>query len=351
MSGGVDSSVTALLLQQQGHHVEGLFMKNWEEEPGQDSNCAADQDLIDAQAVCLKLGIKLHTVNFATEYWDRVFSYFLAEYQANRTPNPDVMCNKEIKFKAFLDYALALGADFIATGHYVRKEETSDGQVELLKGLDTNKDQSYFLYLLNQAQIKRALFPVGELTKPAVRQLAEQAGFRNAKKKDSTGICFIGERNFKNFLSRYLPAQPGFIKTPEGKPLGQHQGLMYYTIGQRQGLGIGGVKNTEENAWYVLAKIVKGNVLIVGQGQNHPLLYKKYLLTNQLHWISGHPPTLPFTCTAKIRYRQVDQACTITTFNQSSAQVIFAEPQRAITPGQSIVFYQGESCLGGGIII
>ena len=348
MSGGVDSSVSALLLQQQGYHVEGLFMKNWEED-GNDDNCSADQDLIDAQAVALKLGIRLHTVNFATEYWDRVFSYFLEEYQAGRTPNPDIMCNKEIKFRAFLDYAKSLGADYIATGHYVRSKKIN-GETFLLKGLDNNKDQSYFLYALNQQQIKDALFPVGELEKPEVRKIAEQYEFRNHNKKDSTGICFIGERKFRDFLKQYLPAQPGNIETEAGKIIGKHQGLMYYTIGQRQGLGIGGMKNLEESAWYVAQKNLKRNVLIVVQRNDHPLLFKPSLIANQLTWISGEAPKTPFACTAKIRYRQTDQACRVEKIDADIAYVKFEEPQRAVTPGQSIVFYGGDVCLGGGII-
>jgi tRNA-specific 2-thiouridylase len=350
MSGGVDSSVAALLLLEQGYQVEGLFMKNWEEEPGQEDNCSADEDLIDAQAVALKLGIRLHTVNFATEYWDRVFSYFLEEYKAGRTPNPDIMCNKEIKFKAFLDYAIELGADFIATGHYVRNRQLDSGEFQLLKGLDNNKDQSYFLYALNQKQIGSALFPVGELEKPEVRRIAEENGFRNARKKDSTGICFIGERNFKNFLEQYLPAQPGKMQTPEGKIVGEHQGLMFYTLGQRQGLGIGGTKTGSEEPWYVLDKDLQNNILIVGQGHNHPLLFKEKLTARQLTWANEQAPTTPLNCTAKTRYRQSDQACTIEKIEGGVAYVTFAQAQRAVTPGQSVVFYLGEVCLGGGII-
>ena len=348
MSGGVDSSVSALLLQQAGYHVEGLFMKNWEED-GNDDNCSADQDLVDAQAVALKLGIRLHTVNFATEYWDRVFSYFLEEYQSGRTPNPDIMCNKEIKFRAFLDYAKTLGADYIATGHYVRSKKEND-QTFLLKGVDNNKDQSYFLYALSQTQIKDALFPVGELEKPEVRRIAAQYEFRNHNKKDSTGICFIGERKFKDFLQQYLPAQPGNIETEDGKVIGEHQGLMYYTIGQRQGLGIGGMKDVDESAWYVADKDLTRNVLIVVQRNNHPLLFKPSLIANQLTWISGKAPSIPLACTAKIRYRQADQRCKIEKTDSGEAHVSFETPQRAVTPGQSIVFYDGETCLGGGII-
>lgn len=349
MSGGVDSSVSALLLKKQGYHVEGLFMKNWEEEPGQEHNCSTDDDLIDAQAVCLKLGIRLHTVNFATEYWDRVFTYFLEEYKAGRTPNPDVMCNKEIKFKAFLDHAQELGADYIATGHYARVRNENNAY-QLLKGLDNNKDQSYFLYTLGQQQLQYALFPVGELAKSEVRKIAEEAGLKNAKKKDSTGICFIGERNFKKFLQQYLPAKPGLMQTPDGKTIGQHEGLMYYTLGQRQGLGIGGQKNSDESPWYVLDKNLEKNILIVGQGHDHPLLLSKKLTANQLHWVSGEMPKVPFVCQAKTRYRQADQACVITAIENETIIVEFTEPQWAVTPGQSIVFYKNEICLGGGII-
>jgi tRNA-uridine 2-sulfurtransferase len=348
MSGGVDSAVAALVLKQQGYLVEGLFMKNWEDD-GEESNCSASLDLIDAQQVAIKLGIKLHTVNFANEYWDRVFEYFLDEYKAGRTPNPDVMCNKEIKFKAFLDHAIELGADFIATGHYVRKQELN-GKYQLLKGLDNNKDQSYFLYLLNQKQLAKSLFPVGELLKPEVRSLAEKHGFKNHAKKDSTGICFIGERKFKQFLSRYLPAKPGDIVTPEGKTIGKHDGLMYYTIGQRQGIGIGGRKDANEEPWYVAAKDLNKNILLVVQGQNHPQLYKNKLTANQPHWINGTPPQIPLQCTAKIRYRQTDQNCILEKLTDDMANITFDSPQRAIAPGQSIVFYRDEICLGGGII-
>lgn len=348
MSGGVDSSVSALLLKQQGYDVEGLFMKNWEEE-GNDNHCSADTDLLDAQAVCLKLGIRFHTVNFATEYWDRVFTYFLQEYKAGRTPNPDIMCNKEIKFNAFLNYAQELGADYIATGHYAR-HRTQHNENFLLKGLDANKDQSYFLYALNQQQLNNVLFPIGELEKTEVRKIAESHHLRNYAKKDSTGICFIGERKFKTFLQQYLPAQPGKMETPEGKILGTHQGLMFHTIGQRQGLGIGGIKNSDELAWYVLDKDLKRNVLIVGQGTNHPLLFKKILLAKQLHWISDLAPLFPLHCQAKIRYRQQDQTCIVNLIDKETVEVEFDIPQRAITPGQSIVFYQQDTCLGGGII-
>ncbi|WP_020560674.1 tRNA 2-thiouridine(34) synthase MnmA [Thiofilum flexile] len=350
MSGGVDSSVAAYLLLQQGYEVEGLFMKNWEEDDTE-TYCAAHVDLADAQAVADKLGIKLHTVNFASEYWDHVFEHFLAEYKAGRTPNPDILCNREIKFKAFLDFALGLGADGIATGHYARVRQLPSGEFQLLRGLDQNKDQSYFLHAIGQYALSHALFPIGELEKPEVRRIAEEQGFVTARKKDSTGICFIGERKFRDFLQKYLPAQPGEIVTPEGKVLGKHQGLMYYTLGQRQGLGIGGVKNTEENPWFVVDKDLNTNRLIVAQGHQNDWLLKSSLIAEQMHWIADHPPALPLDCTAKIRYRQVDSACNVCVLSTDSLEVNFAEAQRAITPGQSLVLYQGEVCLGGGVIL
>jgi tRNA-specific 2-thiouridylase len=347
LSGGVDSSVTALLLQQQGYAVEGLFMKNWDEDDGSEY-CTAKTDLADAQAVANTLGIPLHTANFASEYWDNVFEHFLAEYQAGRTPNPDILCNREIKFKVFLDYATLLGADCIATGHYCRVR-TVDGRTDLLKGLDPNKDQSYFLHAVSEAALARTLFPVGELEKPQVRALAEQHGLITAKKKDSTGICFIGERRFKDFLERYLPAQPGIIKTVDGQPIGEHHGLMYYTVGQRQGLGIGGVKGASEEPWYVTGKDLERNVLLVAQGE-HPALYAPALLAGEAHWIRGVPPAHGTPLTCKIRYRQDDQPCRLVAVDEAHWQVEFEEPQRAITPGQSVVFYHGEWCLGGAII-
>ena len=348
MSGGVDSSVSALLLQQQGYQVEGLFMKNWDEDDGTEY-CTAIEDLNDAQAVSDKLGIHLHTANFAAEYWDGVFEHFLAEYKAGRTPNPDILCNKEIKFKAFLDYATTLGADYIATGHYVRRSE-HDGQTYLLKGLDNNKDQSYFLHAVHQSKLARTLFPVGELEKPAVRKLAEDHDLITHNKKDSTGICFIGERKFTDFLKQYLPAQPGNIETDTGDIIGRHNGLMYHTIGQRQGLGIGGLKNYDESPWYVTEKDLERNVLVVVQGTKHPLLYSNSLSTLAIDWINSAPTTLPFSCKAKVRYRQADQDCTIESTTDEGYIVTFAEGQRAVTPGQSIAFYQGDRCLGGGII-
>lgn len=348
MSGGVDSSVTALLLLEQGYEVEALFMKNWDEDDT-DEYCTAEEDLRDAQSVSDLLGIKLHTVNFSSEYWDRVFAYFLAEYRAGRTPNPDIMCNKEIKFKAFLDYAKTLGATAIATGHYARISQTN-GHYQLLKGKDDNKDQSYFLYTLGQEQLAQSRFPIGSLEKNKVREIASQHQFSNARKKDSTGICFIGERNFKDFLQTYLPAQPGEIITPDNVVIGEHQGLMYYTIGQRQGLGIGGRQDASEEPWYVLDKNLEENKLIVGQGHQHPLLFKSELHARDLHWVADSCIDQPFSCQAKIRYRQTDQACLVTPVSENELHVSFDFPQRAVTSGQSIVFYDNEVCLGGGVI-
>lgn len=349
ISGGVDSSVTAYLLQQQGYDIQAVFMKNWEEDDD-DEYCSAAVDLEDARAVCETLDIPLHTRNFSGEYWDNVFSHFLDEYRAGRTPNPDVLCNKEIKFKTFLEHALDLGASHIATGHYARVV-FRDGYYRLLKAADTNKDQTYFLHALGQHQLEKAWFPLGELTKPEVRRLAQQAGFANAGKKDSTGICFIGERRFKDFLSQYLPAQPGEMRTPEGELIGQHDGLMYYTLGQRQGLGIGGLKEGSGDPWYVVAKDLDNNILIVAQGHNHPLLFSNQLSANQLNWIAETPQETPLRCMAKTRYRQTDQACTISRLEDDNCDVVFDEPQRAITPGQSVVFYQDDECLGGGVIL
>jgi len=349
MSGGVDSSVTALLLKQQGYEVEGLFMKNWEEDDTEEY-CSATQDVNDAQAVCDIIGIPLHTINFAAEYWDNVFEYFLQEYRAGRTPNPDILCNKEIKFKAFLDYAKQLGGELMATGHYARKSVDENGQ-HLLKGLDANKDQSYFLFRLDKNQLSHALFPIGEIEKPQVRTLAEQARLPNFKKKDSTGICFIGERKFKDFLSKYIPHQTGDIKTEDGETIGRHDGLMYHTIGQRKGLNIGGMKDSMEAPWYVLSKDLQNNILIVGQGHDHPKLHSKVLTCNQMHWISGNEPELPLTCKAKTRYRQKEQNCIVEKIDTENYQVSFTEPQWAITPGQSVVCYATDECLGGGVII
>nr|WP_024967780.1 tRNA 2-thiouridine(34) synthase MnmA [Pantoea sp. IMH] len=349
MSGGVDSSVSAWLLQQQGYHVEGLFMKNWEEDDGEEY-CTAAEDLADAQAVCDKLGITLHKVNFAAEYWDNVFEHFLEEYKAGRTPNPDILCNKEIKFKAFLEFAAEdLGADFIATGHYVRRQDV-EGKSRLLRGLDGNKDQSYFLYTLSHEQIAQSLFPVGELAKPEVRRLAEELELVTAKKKDSTGICFIGERKFRDFLGRYLPAQPGAIVNTEGETVGEHQGLMYHTLGQRKGLGIGGLKQAGDEPWYVVDKDVANNLLVVAQGHEHPRLMSVGLTAQQLHWVDRQPLAAPLRCVVKTRYRQEDIPCTVTPLGDDRIEVRFDEPVAAVTPGQSAVFYLDEICLGGGII-
>jgi tRNA-specific 2-thiouridylase len=348
MSGGVDSSVAALLLKQQGHDVQGVFMKNWEEDDT-DTFCPASQDMADAQAVCDQLGIELHRVNFAAEYWENVFAHFLAEYRAGRTPNPDILCNREIKFKAFLDYAKTKGAEYIATGHYARCT-TDEGEAVFLKGLDTQKDQSYFLYTLGQEQLMASLFPVGELPKSQVREIATAAGFINHAKKDSTGICFIGERNFKNFLNEYLPAQPGDIETPEGKKIGRHDGLMFHTLGQRQGLKIGGQKDLPESPWYVVQKDLARNVLVAAQGHDHPLLFAQTLIAEQVHWING-APSFPQKIAAKTRYRQPDQACIINAIDNGRYLVSFEQPQRAVTPGQSVVFYRDDCCLGGGIIV
>jgi tRNA-specific 2-thiouridylase len=352
MSGGVDSSVAALLLKEQGHHVEGLFMKNWEEDDTA-TFCPASVDMADAQAVCDQLQIELHRVNFAVEYWENVFTHFLAEYRAGRTPNPDILCNKEIKFNAFLQYAKGRGADYIATGHYARcqRNGANDTEFNLLKGLDPQKDQSYFLHALNQQQLANSLFPLGGMEKSAVRELARQAGFVNHVKKDSTGICFIGERKFKNFLNDYLPAQPGPIHTTDGVEVGTHDGLMFYTLGQRQGLKIGGTKDFLQAPWYVIAKNMRDNILIVAQGQDHPELFATQLTANQVHWINQPPAVFPLHARAKTRYRQEDQACIIDTADSQTVKITFTEPQRAITPGQSVVFYQDDICLGGGVIV
>lgn len=347
MSGGVDSSVAALLLKQEGYRVSGIFMQNWEDD---DEQCTARQDYRDASAVASQLGIPLSTVNFAEEYWERVFEHFLAEYKAGRTPNPDILCNREIKFRAFLDHARTQGADHIATGHYVRTAATQDSGVALLRGLDNNKDQSYFLYTLGQEQLAPSLFPVGELEKSTVRDLARKAGFATASKKDSTGICFIGERKFTQFLGEYLPATPGEIVTDHGKVVGRHNGLMFHTLGQRQGLGIGGRQDASEAPWYVLDKRLDENRLIVGQGHDHPMLLRDALSASDLHWVHGAPPATQFTCSAKVRYRQEDQKASIEVVESGDIRVHFEQPVRAITPGQSVVLYDGERCLGGAVI-
>jgi tRNA-uridine 2-sulfurtransferase len=347
LSGGVDSSVAALLLKNASYRVTGVFMQNWQAD-ADDPFCHAEQDLTDARTVCDKLNIPLKTINFAKEYWHKVFSYFLDELAQGRTPNPDIFCNQEIKFKAFLEYALTLGADYIATGHYSVLRH--DHQFTYLhKGFDANKDQSYFLHRLTQPQLTRSLFPLGHLAKTRVRDIAREAGFINSNKKDSTGICFIGERRFKDFLQEYLLAKPGPIESETGMILSEHQGLMFYTLGQRQGLGIGGKQNYPEAPWYVLDKDLARNTLVVGQNHNHPLLFKGQLTCRNVNWIAA-TPKLPLTCQAKIRYRQADQDCCISASDDDTYHVTFKQAQRAITPGQAVVFYQQDVCLGGGII-
>ena len=349
LSGGVDSAVAAHLLIDQGHRVDALFMKNWEEDdaPGY---CAAAEDLADAEAVAKHLGIELKTVNFAAEYWERVFETFLEEYRALRTPNPDVLCNREIKFRAFLDHALTLGADWIATGHYARITRDANGS-HLRLSADPDKDQTYFLHLLDQDQLARSLFPLADITKREVRAIAQELGLPNAVRRDSTGICFIGERRFRDFLSRYLPPEHGSIETPEGRQLGEHRGLAYYTIGQRQGLGIGGVAQSAEAPWFVAAKDVERNRLIVVQGSDHPLLLSWGLYAVRPHWIAGNPPgPAPVTCLARLRHRQPLQRCEIVTLTDLDCRVHFADAQRAVTPGQAVVFYRGDECLGGATV-
>jgi len=348
LSGGVDSSVSALLLLEANYRIEGLFMKNWIDLEG-DGNCPIKQDLEDAKSISDKLNIPFHSENFAPEYWDNVFTHFLDEYKAGRTPNPDILCNKEVKFKVFLEHALSLGAEKIATGHYAHIDEV-DGRFRLMRAVDQNKDQTYFLYTLNQQQLSKSLFPLGQLNKPEVRALANQAGFITHDKKDSTGICFIGEKNFREFLSQFIPAQPGEMQTADGKSVGEHQGIMYYTLGQRKGLGIGGTNDGKEEPWFVVGKKIKENILVVEQGHDHALLQSRALYANNLHWTSGELPPLPYRCTAKTRYRQADQRCTILSHDNDEIQVEFDDTQRAMTPGQSIVFYQGDECIGGAII-
>jgi tRNA-specific 2-thiouridylase len=345
MSGGVDSAVTALLLKQQGYEVIGLFMKNWEDD-NTDEYCSSRQDLVDAASVADTIGIPLEAVNFSKEYKERVFSYFLREYQAGRTPNPDILCNSEIKFKAFLDHAVTLGADKIATGHYAQVREV-DGKFQLLKADDASKDQSYFLHKLNQAQLSKAMFPLGNIVKSQVRKIAEEHKLSNYAKKDSTGICFIGERPFREFLSKYLPTQPGDMCMPEGKVVGKHVGLSFYTIGQRQGLGIGG----QGLPWFVADKDMANNKLIVVQGHDHPLLLKPELSAMEMHWISGAAPDTSRDYAAKTRYRQEDASCHIESLQNGNAHFNFTSPQWAVTPGQSVVAYDGAICLGGGIIL
>lgn len=349
MSGGVDSSVAALLLKEQGYDVIGLFMKNWDD-TDETGHCTATEDYEDVAKVAEQIGIPYYSINFEKEYWDRVFAYFLQEYRAGRTPNPDVMCNKEIKFKAFLDYAMELGADYVAMGHYAQVVTDENGEIHLLRGADNNKDQTYFLSQLSQDQLKRSLFPLGHLEKKDVREIAEKAGLATAKKKDSTGVCFIGERNFNEFLSNYLPNKPGKMMTLDGEIKGEHAGLMYYTIGQRQGLGIGGGGETNE-PWFVIGKDITTQTLYVGQGFHHPNLYSEYLTASTMHFTSDRPKPQTFKCTAKFRYRQQDIGVTVKLdATQTTATIIFDEPVRAITPGQAVVLYDGDECLGGGLI-
>jgi len=349
MSGGVDSSVTALLLKQQGYDVIGIFMKNWDD-TDEFGHCTAEEDSEDVRRVCEQIGIPYYTVNFEKEYFDKVFTYFLDEYKRGRTPNPDVMCNREIKFGEFLNKAMDLGADYVATGHYARVVE-KDGVFQLLRGIDNGKDQTYFLNALNQKQLSKTMFPIGHLPKPEVRRIAEEAGLYTAKKKDSTGVCFIGERNFREFLSGYLPAKSGkMVDIATGEVKGDHDGLMYYTLGQRQGLGIGGSGNG--NPWFVADKDLEQNILYVVQGDQHPSLYSTGLVASVMNWIDGseHAPGTTLHCVAKFRYRQPDQGVTLTWQADGNVHVQFDEPQKAITPGQAVVFYDGELCLGGGTI-
>ena len=349
LSGGVDSAVAALLLKRAGHEVVGLFMKNWEDDDD-DQYCSTREDLVDAVSAAERIGIDVEAVNFAAEYRERVFASFLAEYRAGRTPNPDVLCNAEIKFKAFLDHAMSLGAEKIATGHYARVAER-DGRFALLKGLDPGKDQSYFLHRLTQAQLARTLFPVGHLHKSEVRTIAREAGLANHAKRDSTGICFIGERPFREFLSRYMPREPGPMSTPEGERIGEHIGLMYYTIGQRQGLGIGGRRDGASEPWYVAGKDIASNTLTVVQGHDHPLLLRQGLAAADASWTGGLPPPAGNgQLAAKTRYRQADSACQLRLESAEAFALDFDAPQWAVTPGQSAVVYRGEECLGGGVI-
>lgn len=348
MSGGVDSSVSAVLLREQGRVLAGMFMKNWEEDD-RDGACPAERDAADAQAVADRIGIALHRRNFSAEYWDCVFEDFLAGYRSGRTPNPDILCNREIKFRAFLDHARDLGADRIATGHYARVGHGDDGW-QLLRGRDPGKDQSYFLYSLGQEQLACTDFPVGDLPKSAVRERASAAGLPVHDKKDSTGICFIGERDFSGFLARFIESAPGEIRTPDGKVLGQHRGLMFHTLGQRQGLGIGGVRGHRDAPWYVLHKDIENNVLYVGQEHDHPWLLSRHLEASQLSWVAGQPPAAGARLQAQVRYRQAAQDCTVIEAGPNRLVLVFDHLQRAVTPGQSVVLYRGEVCLGGGII-
>ncbi|MET3699998.1 tRNA (5-methylaminomethyl-2-thiouridylate)-methyltransferase [Bacillus oleivorans] len=345
MSGGVDSSVTALLLKEQGYDVVGIFMKNWDD-TDENGVCTATEDYNDVIRVCNQIGIPYYAVNFEKQYWEKVFTYFLDEYKEGRTPNPDVMCNKEIKFKAFLEHAFQLGADYVATGHYARTARDENGEVKLLRGVDQNKDQTYFLNQLSQEQLQRVMFPIGELEKKEVREKAKEADLATAHKKDSTGICFIGERDFKEFLSQYLPAQPGDMRTLDGKKVGKHDGLMYYTIGQRHGLGIGGAGDP----WFVIGKNVETNTLYVGQSFENDALYSDALIATKVNWIPAGKMPKTFECTAKFRYRQPDHPVTVYVNDDGTVKVEFHGSVRAVTPGQSVVLYDGEECLGGGTI-
>lgn len=344
MSGGVDSSVTALLLKQQGYKVIGMFMKNWEEKD-ESGICRSSKDFEDVVRVCQQLDIPYYSVNFVKEYWDNVFTHFLNEFQAGHTPNPDILCNREIKFKVLLAKALEIGGDFLATGHYCQNVFSND-RWQLLKGVDPNKDQSYFLYAVRQEALRHVQFPVGAMHKTELRAIAHAHGLATSDKKDSTGICFIGERNFKDFLNKYIAYTPGNFETLEGKVVGQHEGVAYYTIGQRKGMGIGGAGD----AWFVVGKDIERNVVLVAQGANHPALYCDELVATEASWIAGEPPEVPFRCTSKVRYRQQDQWCTVTKNDKGTLHVTFDIPQRAVTQRQSIVFYDGEICLGGAII-
>ncbi|NVK30515.1 MAG: tRNA 2-thiouridine(34) synthase MnmA [Gammaproteobacteria bacterium] len=345
MSGGVDSSVAALLLKQQGHDVSGVFMVNWDED---DEFCTARQDYQDAIAVAEQIGIPLEKANFSKEYWDGVFENFLAEYSKGRTPNPDILCNKEVKFKAFLDYACDLGCDAVATGHYASTDIVS-GRTHLTRAIDQNKDQTYFLHAIDRSVLDQVVFPLGQLPKPEVRRIASEHGLHVHSKSDSTGICFIGERNFREFLSKYLPSKPGEIRTLEGHLIGQHPGLIYYTLGQRKGLGIGGVKGYPEAPWFVVGKALESNTLVVTQGTDHESLYSCGLQTDQFNWLADCPNSV-FRCSAKTRYREPDQDCEVTLLPTGGVTVNFDKPVRAVTPGQSIVLYQDQICLGGGVI-
>jgi len=347
MSGGVDSSVAALLLHQQGSNIAGLFMRNWKDEG--DSTCRAEEDRRDAVAVCGQLGIPFHFRDFSAEYWEGVFTHFLAEYAAGRTPNPDVLCNREVKFKHFIAAARELGAQHIATGHYAQIEH-SGGQWHLLRGVDHSKDQSYFLHQLGQEQLALTRFPIGHLHKHPLREMARAANLPTHAKKDSTGICFIGERDFRQFLAHYLPARVGEIHTPDGQCIGQHPGVFYFTLGQREGLNIGGIRGRAQGPWYVVGKEVASNILYVDQGHNSPYLLSQHLHTESIHWISGSPPAKRFNCTAQVRYRQKEEPCSVKVRDNGTLAIKFTRLQRAVTPGQSLVLYQGNRCLGGAVI-